>query len=255
MNNIELFAFLSNGVLKWNFFEDITDTVEQNNDVEKDNDKNSILEEIFPPREWTQVNNKNKVITLRQTISREPSNRDEVAKMIVMLNHLEQFYRFKKKGICETRNYVYNLFFDEILRQVVILDEDLGAVLYRIQKEFKNTIFILKYMLDKAVMFNNLYPDTENFSPEFLKEVEELKRINNDLKIKYRLSKQRYLDRVKKKESGEDYKLLILLKVKYRMLMNYIKRSTEQLKEQMNMMTPSTKTSYLIQSKINSTKL
>ncbi|XP_029341100.1 uncharacterized protein LOC115033155 [Acyrthosiphon pisum] len=116
MNNNELIAFIRKGVLKWNFVEDISDIEEeQNNDTEKYDGQKSILEEIFPPRVWTRiVNNNNKVITLRQTISREPSNRDGVQKMIVMLNHLEQFFRFKKKGICEIRNSVHNLFFGNL---------------------------------------------------------------------------------------------------------------------------------------------
>lgn len=80
----------------------------------KKNGKKSVLEEIFPPKVWTRINNKNKVITLRQTISREPLYRDGVTKMIIMLNHLEQFHGFKKKGICETRHYVHNLFFGNI---------------------------------------------------------------------------------------------------------------------------------------------
>ncbi|KAF0752843.1 33 kDa inner dynein arm light chain, axonemal-like [Aphis craccivora] len=255
MNNTELFEILSKGVLKWNFVEDITDIVEQNNGTEKNNGKKSVLEEIFPPKIWTRINNKNKVITLRQTISREPTYRDGVTKMIITLDHLEQFHGFKKKGICETRHYIYNLFFDEILRQVILLDEDLGGLLYRIHNEFKNTIFILKCLLDKAVESSNLYPDSENVNPEFVNEVEDLKKINNDLKLKCRLSNQIYLQRLKRKESGEDYKFLISLKYKYKNLMSYIRRSTDQLKEQMNMMTPSSKTSYLIQSKVNSPKL
>lgn len=40
------------------------------------------------------------------------------------------------------------------------MDEDLGAVLYRIHNEFKNMIFVLKCMYDKAVVTNNLYPDS-----------------------------------------------------------------------------------------------
>ncbi|KAL4135404.1 hypothetical protein QTP88_007017 [Uroleucon formosanum] len=230
MNNNELIAFLGKGVLKWNYVEDITDIEEQKNDTENDDGTKSILEEIFPPRVWTRIDNNNKVITLRQTISREPSNRDGVHKMIVMINHLEQFYKFKKKGICETRNSVHNLFFDEVLRQVIIMDEDLGAILYRIHSEFKNMIFILKCMYDKAVVTNNLYPESSNVNPKLVTDVEYLTRINNELKIKCRLSKQRHLNRLKKKESGEDYKFLVLLKMKYKMLNNYIKRSTEQLK-------------------------
>ncbi|XP_060845243.1 putative inner dynein arm light chain, axonemal [Rhopalosiphum padi] len=244
---------MSKGVLKWNSVKDITDVVEQNNDTKKDKVKNSILEEVFPPRVWTHIDNDNKVITLRQTISREPSNRDEVTKMIIVLNQLEQFYGFKKTGICEKRNYIYNLFFDEVLRQIIILDEDLGAILFRIHNEYKNTIFILKCMFDKAVFSQDMYPDSLNVNAEYDKEVEDLKTINDDLKIKCRQSKQKYLDKLRKKESGENYKLIIALKFKYKMLMTYVKRSTEQLKEQMNMITPSTKTSYLIQSKVNPT--
>ncbi|CAI6353286.1 unnamed protein product [Macrosiphum euphorbiae] len=135
------------------------------------------------------------------------------------------------------------------------MDEDLGAILYRIHNEFKNMIFILKCMYDKAVVTNNLNRDSSNINPELFTEVEDLTRINDDLKIKCRHSKQRHVERLKKKESGEDYKVLVSLKMKYKMLNNYIKRSTEQLKEQMNMMTPSKKTSYLIQSKVNSPKL
>jgi len=81
--------------------------------MEKDDSKKSILEEIFPPRVWTRINN-NKTLTLRQTISREPSNREGVSKMIAKLNHLEQFYRFNQKGICETRSSIYNLFFGNL---------------------------------------------------------------------------------------------------------------------------------------------
>ncbi|XP_022171924.1 33 kDa inner dynein arm light chain, axonemal-like [Myzus persicae] len=255
MNNSDLLEVLSKGVLKWNYVEDITDVEEQNNDDEKDDCRKSILDEIFPPRVWTRVDNNNKLITLRQTISREPSNRDGVFKMIVILNNLEKFYSFKQKGLCETRNSVYNFFFDEVLRQVIIMDEDLGAILFRIHNEFKNMIFILKCMYDKAVEANDLTRRSSEIDPELYKEVEDLTRINNELIIKCRHSKQRHLERLKKKESGEDYKFLISLKMKHKMLMNYIKRSSEQLKEQMSMMAPSTKTSYLIQSKVNSTKL
>lgn len=49
---------------------------------------------------------------------------------------------------------------DEVLRQVVILDEDLGGILYRIQHEYKNMIYILKCMFDKAVVSNNLCLDS-----------------------------------------------------------------------------------------------
>jgi len=73
-----------------------------------------MLEEIFPPRVWTRIDNNNKTLTLRQTISREQSNRDSVSKMIATLNHVEQLYQFQQKGICETRNSVYNLFFGNI---------------------------------------------------------------------------------------------------------------------------------------------
>lgn len=45
---------------------------------------------------------------------------------------------------------------DEVLRQVIIMDEDLGAILFRIHNEFKNMIFILKCMYDKAVEANDL---------------------------------------------------------------------------------------------------
>ncbi|XP_029344846.1 uncharacterized protein LOC100568511 [Acyrthosiphon pisum] len=135
------------------------------------------------------------------------------------------------------------------------MDEDLGAILFRIHNEFKNMIFILKCMYDKAVLTNNSNRDSSNIDPELFTEVEELTRINNELKIKCRHSKQRHKERLKKKESGEDYKFLVSLKMKYEMLNNYIKRSTKQLKEQMNMMTPSTKTSFLIQSKVNSPNL
>jgi len=57
------------------------------------------------------------------------------------------------------RNYIYYEK-DEVLRQVIIMDEDLGAILYRTHNEFKNMIFILKCMYDKAVVTNNLNRDS-----------------------------------------------------------------------------------------------
>jgi len=57
---------------------------------------------------------------------------------------------------------------DEILRQVILLDEDLGGLLYRIHNEFKNTIFILKCLLDKAVESSNLYPDSEVIGSNYI---------------------------------------------------------------------------------------
>jgi len=89
--------------------------------LEKDDGKKPVLEKIFPTRIWTRINSKNKVITLRQTISRELLDRDSLSKMIATLNDLEQFFRVNKIGICETRNIVYNLFFGIIKFLYIIM--------------------------------------------------------------------------------------------------------------------------------------
>jgi len=61
-------------------------------------------------------------------------------------------------------------------------------------------------------------------------EVEDLTKINNHLKIKYIISKKRYLDRLKEKNEGVDDEFLISLEKEYLTLMNNIKESTDKLK-------------------------
>lgn len=43
---------------------------------------------------------------------------------------------------------------DELLRQIIIENEDLGKIIYRIHKEFQNLVWTLKYIVDKSAAFD-----------------------------------------------------------------------------------------------------
>lgn len=48
---------------------------------------------------------------------------------------------------------------DEVLRQVVVADEDLGSILYRVRNEFKRVILTYKIMYEKATIHINKHLD------------------------------------------------------------------------------------------------
>lgn len=43
---------------------------------------------------------------------------------------------------------------DELLRQIVIEHEELGKIIYRIHKEFKKWILMLKYLVERGAVFD-----------------------------------------------------------------------------------------------------
>lgn len=46
---------------------------------------------------------------------------------------------------------------DEMLRQVIIVDEEVGAILYRIRNEYKNMIFFSKLLLENGSICSDKY--------------------------------------------------------------------------------------------------
>lgn len=48
---------------------------------------------------------------------------------------------------------------DELLRQIIIEDEELGKIIYRIRNEFQTLIFTYKYMVERDPV-SHLDPDS-----------------------------------------------------------------------------------------------
>lgn len=76
------------------------------------NKDKSILEQIFPPREWISKNDKCEITTTyRQTISRDLPTKSDLRKLNKSLRDYEKLFNIKKKGICDYRINLYSLFF------------------------------------------------------------------------------------------------------------------------------------------------
>ncbi|VVC28872.1 Axonemal dynein light chain [Cinara cedri] len=240
MNNIDLEEIEKFEPLQWTMPREITNDEAKSNDTEQTCEQISILEQIFPPRVWTRTIDGSEPKMWKQTISRELPTRCDLRNMMNALAYRNEFYKAHATGICEIRSVLYSLVFDEILRQVILVDEDLGAVLYRVYREFRHVIFLYKHLVEKSIEVPPPMDADDTIEPELIKEIEDLKTVNNDLTIKCRHSKQAYSEALKKKQAIQDRKYPMIVREIYKNLMNDIRRSTGQIKDQFALIKPPT---------------
>lgn len=87
----------------------------QGDDTEENRKEKSVVEHIFPPREWTCKNSENITKTWRQTISKQLPNRSAMCQMVDQLKFYEHYFKCKRNGICEIRSAIYSLYFGNVV--------------------------------------------------------------------------------------------------------------------------------------------
>ncbi|MBN3290284.1 ERCC2 helicase, partial [Polypterus senegalus] len=110
--------------------------------------ESEVLDDIFPPREWTE-NNKLWV----QHVSTAPCNRMDVVNLQEQLDLLLFQRGARELGLCSVRRELFSQCFDELLRQVTITCVERGMLMMRVQDEIEMTIAAYQTLYESGTIY------------------------------------------------------------------------------------------------------
>lgn len=183
-----------------------------------------ILNNILPPREWTD----NGQLWVQQ-VSSTPATRLDVVNLQEELERRLQQRQARETGICPVRRELYSQCFDELIRQVTINCAERGLLLLRVRDEIRMTIAAYQTLYESSVAFGMRKAlqaeqgkaDMERKIQELEREKKELERTVNELKAK--------CEQIEKK--AQEQKLIE--EKKHSEEMNFLKKTNQQLKTQL----------------------
>ncbi|KAG8192494.1 hypothetical protein JTE90_018018 [Oedothorax gibbosus] len=107
-----------------------------------------ILDSILPPRK---IRNDGKTYLLR--LSREPATRDHVSELSQRFEEVLKERQVRMNGFCPIRREIYDLLFDELIRQSGIHCPERGSFLLRVRDEFRMSLDAQQKLFDSGVEF------------------------------------------------------------------------------------------------------
>ncbi|XP_025405247.1 33 kDa inner dynein arm light chain, axonemal [Sipha flava] len=191
---------------------------------EKIKECDEILNCILPPREWEE-NGK----LWRQKVSNQPATRMDVIKLTEMLDMNLQHLQARETGICPIRRALYSQCFDELIRQVTINCAERGLLLLKVRDELKMTMDAYQSLYESSIAFGirkSLSAEhNKSDMQDRLTELEaEKQKIKDDLATaiaKYEMNQRQ----------GTEQR--IAEQQRYNEEINFLKRSNQQLKAQL----------------------
>ncbi|XP_062255457.1 axonemal dynein light intermediate polypeptide 1-like [Platichthys flesus] len=187
------------------------------------------LDTIFPPREW--MVGKQQWL---QQVSSIPCTRTDVVRLEELLDTNLQRRQARDTGICPVRRELYTQCFDELIRQVTINCAERGLLLLRIRDEINMSFAVhetlyessIGFGMRKALQAEQGKADTEKCTADLKNEIQDLNRELNEEKTKCDVIEQREAEKrqVEEKKFTEE--------------IQFLKRTNQQLKNQLEGITP-----------------
>merc|ERR1712193_257886 len=200
--------------------------------VESKPNTDDVLHALLPPREW--IEDAKHFI---QYVSNQPATRLDVIQLQEQLDMRLQQRQARETGICPVRRELYAQCFDELIRQVTINCAERGLLLLRVRDEIRMTIAAYQTLYQSSVAFgmrkalqaeqgkHEMLDKIDNLNDE----IPSLERNVADLKAKCEAIERRELER-----RAQDEK-------KHTDEIQFLKRSVQQLKQQLEMIIGSKK--------------
>lgn len=191
-----------------------------------------ILTSILPPLQWEADGG-----LWVQKVSSQPATRSEVIQATTLLDQRLRERQARETGICPVRRDLYQQVFDELIRQVTIECAERGLLLLRVRDEINMTLAAYQTLYQSSVAFgmrkalqaeqgkHEMLEKIDNLNDEILS----LERNVADLKAKCEAIERRELER-----RAQDEK-------KHTDEIQFLKRSVQQLKQQLEMIIGSKK--------------
>ncbi|KAH0791603.1 33 kDa inner dynein arm light chain, axonemal [Histomonas meleagridis] len=107
-----------------------------------------ILNELLPPREFTENGQH-----LIQYVSSSPATRSDTLQLQKQLDQQLQQKKAKENGICPIRSELYRQCFDEIIRETTIDCSARGILLGKIRDEMQSTISAYRSLYESALTY------------------------------------------------------------------------------------------------------
>ncbi|GFT94115.1 33 kDa inner dynein arm light chain, axonemal [Nephila pilipes] len=198
-----------------------------------------ILDSIFVPRTLTKhgskrgsqvrcrkINKKGKEYLLR--LSRQPASRNDIIELSKQFDECLKERQVKMTGFCPMRRELYDLLFDELIRQATIHCAERGALLLRIRDEFRMTMAAYEKLFECGVEYGarkSLEAEIEQQKVEIQykqlqSEVSRAERLTNNLKAQIEAEETLRQQMIDAKQA------------KHQERMEFLKRLNKQLKEQ-----------------------
>jgi len=202
-------------------------------DGKKEKKANDILNQILPPKVWTEDG-----VAYTQMVSDTPATRLDVIKLQERLDVKLKQRQARETGICPIRRELYGQVFDELIRHVTINCAERGLLLLRIRDEIQMTIAAYQTLYESSVSFGMRKAlQAEQGKMDLEKRLLELEADKSGLEGQVVALKAR-CDEIEKRgvEQRE------VEKQKHEEAFEFMKRQKEQLKTQLeSMLAPSKK--------------
>ncbi|XP_050439187.1 33 kDa inner dynein arm light chain, axonemal-like [Adelges cooleyi] len=212
---------------------DIVDEDVSDADSQKGVNKHDLVDQIFPPREWVVDTGELGEQIWTQSISKDLPSRAGIKDTSTMLKVYEEFFGVRKTGICELRSALYVSYFDEALRQIAVINETLGRLLFRVREDLRNTAFVYKMLHERSLTYSGMYSDRSTYEEEMEQEVEYLIKINEAHETKIE-TLNTWLDKFRENVANRSAQSREMHEISVKSL----KRSINQLSEQLNTLAP-----------------
>lgn len=185
-----------------------------------------ILTSILPPLQWEADGG-----LWVQKVSSQPATRSDVIQATTLLDQRLRERQARETGICPVRRELYQQAFDELIRQVTIECAERGLLLLRVRDEINMTLSAYQTLYQSSVAFGMRKAlQAEQGKHEMLEKIDNLneeklnlERSVADLKAKCEAIERRELERRSQDEKKHTDEI------------QFLKRSVQQLKQQLEM--------------------